>query len=335
MKTFEPPFFDSTNFIVEKKEFNYLPDNNSLNEYHVAFNVTDNFIMMAGVACVSVLENNKDMSFVFHIFTDGYSRDSQDKIEALAQQWQCACILYRLNMTPFEDFHIKVARFSRITYARIYMPKVLKGMTRRFLYMDADTACMTSLKELFALDLGGTAMAAISEDPHSVEYRSAYLKLKNGKYFNDGVMLIDVEEWERQHITEQAFSYQCEPKQRFLGQSQDVLNLVFDGNNCFFPSYFVALGGGEQDKEESLIVHWTGRDKPWNMVLYDADRKWRIYNALSPWDTITNILPIKKPENYHDFRLWGQYQRDHGNPWGYVVGLFWYSWLRIRYKLKL
>ena len=57
MKTFEPPFFDSTNFIVEKKEFNYLPDNNSLNEYHVAFNVTDNFIMMAGVACVSVLEN--------------------------------------------------------------------------------------------------------------------------------------------------------------------------------------------------------------------------------------------------------------------------------------
>ena len=81
--------------------------------------------MMAGVACVSVLENNKDMSFVFHIFTDGYSKDSQEKINELAKQWQCACILYRLNMTPFEDFHIKVARFSRITYARIYMPKVI------------------------------------------------------------------------------------------------------------------------------------------------------------------------------------------------------------------
>lgn len=334
MKTFEPSFFDTQNFISEKKEFNYLPAE-SHNTCHVAFNVTDNFIMMAGVACVSVLENNKDMSFVFHIFTDGYSKDSQEKINELAKQWQCTCILYQLNMTPFEDFHIKVARFSRITYARIYMPKVLKGLTRRFLYMDADTACMTSLKELFALDLGGAPMAAISEDPHSVEYRSAHLKLKSGKYFNDGVMLIDVEEWERQHITEQAFSYQCEPKQRFLGQSQDVLNLVFDGQNCFFPSYFVALGGGEQDKEESLIVHWTGRDKPWNMVLYEADRKWRIYNALSPWDTITNILPIKKPENYHDFRLWGQYQQRHGNTWGHIVCLFWYSWLRMRYKLKL
>ena len=334
MKNFEPDFFDLKNFIANKKIFDYSPNNVS-KRYHIAFNVTDNFIMMTGVACVSVLENNKDMHFVFHIFTDGYSKNNQEKIDALAKQWQCTCILYQLNMTPFEDFHIKVARFSRITYARIYMPKVLKGMTRRFLYMDADTACMKSLKEIFELDLSGAPMAAISEDPYSVKYRSDYLKLTSGKYFNDGVMLIDVDEWERQHITEQAFSYQCEPKQRFLGQSQDVLNLVFDGRNCFFPPQFIALGGEANEKREGIIVHWTGRCKPWNMVLHDSDKKWRIYNALSPWETITNILPIKKAENYHDFKLWGKYQKNHGNLWGYIVGLFWYSWLRMRYKLKI
>ena len=35
-----------------------------------------------------------------------------------------------------------------------------------------------------------------------------------------------------------AFAYQKEPKERFLGQSQDVLNLVFDGKNTFLPQKY-------------------------------------------------------------------------------------------------
>ena len=81
-----------------------------------------------------------------------------------------------------------------------------------------------------------------------------------------------------------------------------------------------------------MIIHWTGRRKPWQMGLTDYDAQWRKYNALSPWKTITNVLPVKKPENYHDFQQWGRYQKAHGNLSGYIKGMFWYSWLRIRYK---
>ena len=56
--------------------------------------------MMAGVACVSVLENNKDMSFVFHIFTDGYSKDSQEKINELLNN---AVYLYLVS-TKYDAF---------------------------------------------------------------------------------------------------------------------------------------------------------------------------------------------------------------------------------------
>ena len=61
--------------------------------------------------------------------------------------------ILELDMTPFEDFHIKVARFSRITYARLYMPKMLKGLTTRFIYVDADAMCVRSLRDLWNLDM--------------------------------------------------------------------------------------------------------------------------------------------------------------------------------------
>lgn len=124
MKTFSKDFFQIKNFIKERIDFNYSSTDEGA--YHIAYNVNDGFIHIMGVSVVSVLENNKDKNFVVHIFVDGYSPENLAKIEEMAKQWQCHCIVYLLDMTPFNDFHIKVARFSRITYARIYMPKVIK-----------------------------------------------------------------------------------------------------------------------------------------------------------------------------------------------------------------
>ena len=125
MKTFSKDFFQIKNFIKERIDFNYSSTDEGA--YHIAYNVNDGFIHIMGVSVVSVLENNKDKNFVVHIFVDGYSPENLAKIEEMAKQWQCHCIVYLLDMTPFNDFHIKVVRFSRITYARIYMPKSLRN----------------------------------------------------------------------------------------------------------------------------------------------------------------------------------------------------------------
>ena len=215
------------------------------------------------------------------------------------------------------------------------MPKILWGVTPRYIYMDADTMCVGSLSDLWHTDMQGAAMGAVSETPDTIAYRAGYLKLKSGKYFNDGVMLVDVNQWEKQKITEKAFSYQNEPRKRFLGQSQDVLNLVFDGTNYFLPRQYNKYGGVYHDTGDSIILHWTGRRKPWQMVVSELDAQWRKYNALSPWETITNIQPVKEPKNYHDFKYWGQCCKDKGDFGDYLKGMFWYSILKIRYKLGM
>lgn len=333
MRIYESSFFDVENFLQSKTEFDYLSDFHG-DLCHIAFNVNDEFIKMAGVTCISILENNDDMQFVFYFFTDGCSKDNLRKVRQLAEKWKCKCVIYILNIEPFLGFHIKVKRFVKITYARIYMPKILKNYTSRFIYIDADMMCIASMRELWHIDLQEKAVAAASEMPNSVEERSKYLKLKTKTYFNDGIMVIDIDEWEKRKITERAFSYQGEPPERFLGHDQDIMNLVLDGDILFLPRIYNQLGG-DTEEDDRVIIHWTGRRKPWLMVLTRFDEQWRKYLDISPWDSITNIEPIKKPENYHDFKQWGKIQRSRGNRWGYWVGIFWYSWLRIRYKLKI
>lgn len=78
MKTFEPGFFALENFIVKQETFD-AREPHSEEPWHVAYNVNDPFFRIMGASMVSVLENNPDHPFVFHLFTDGYSRDNAER----------------------------------------------------------------------------------------------------------------------------------------------------------------------------------------------------------------------------------------------------------------
>ena len=335
VKTFAPDFFRTDTFLLDVKDFDFLPSGDTRPPCHIAYNVNPPFFRMMGVSVVSVVQDNPDLAVTAHILTDEATQDNLEKVKELARRLRCRCRVCLLDMKPFQDFHIKVERFSRITYGRMVMPLLLQPYTDRFIYIDADAMNVASLKPLLLLDLHGAAMGACSEVPHEVPRRAGYLKLKSGKYFNDGIMVVDVPAWLAQHITERAFAYQKEPKTRFLGQSQDILNLVFDGSNYFLPKRCNEYGGGKAADDSALFIHWTGRRKPWQMVLTRYDALWRHYLDLSPWDSLANTAPVRTPENYHDFKEWGLFQRSQGNYAGFLQGMFWYSVLRIIYKSRL
>ena len=332
MKTFAPDYFQSDTFLLETRDYNFLPDKDDREPCHIAYNVNPPFFRTMGVSVVSVVQSNPTLAVTAHILTDELTQDNLEKVEELARRLHCRCRVYLLNMQPFQDFPTNVERFSRITYGRLVMPLLLQPYTSRFIYVDADAMNVSSVQPLLQLDLQGAAMGACSEVPHEVPHRAGYLKLKSGKYFNDGIMVIDIPAWQAQQITERAFAYQREPKSRFLGQSQDVLNLVFDGSNYFLPKGCNEYGGGKAAEDNAVFIHWTGRRKPWQMVLTRYDALWRHYLDLSPWDSLTNTAPIRKPENYHDFKEWGMYEKQQGHYAAFLQGMFWYSVLRVIYK---
>ena len=72
MKTFTNDFFSEQNFILSRVEYDHRKEIKSI-EYHICYNVNNSFFYIMGSSIISILENNKNLNLVFHIFTDGYS----------------------------------------------------------------------------------------------------------------------------------------------------------------------------------------------------------------------------------------------------------------------
>lgn len=300
---------------------------------HVAFNVNDAYFRQAAVAIISVLENNKDKNFTFYIFTDTYKQESAENLKSIAEKYNIKLCIYVIDMNILAGFHIKVKRFSRVTYLRLIMPKILKDINY-FLYMDADMVCLGDLWQLNDIDFKGKAFAAVSDLPEAVEYRTKFLKLKNDKYFNDGMMFVNVHNWNRLQITEKAFTFKGADPKRFLGQSQDILNLVMDGDIIFLDKKFNVMQEST-DVKDCVIYHFFGRFKPWEMELNKYDALWRKYLELSPWPALTDKFPPKKPQYYHDYKKVAKYYKENNNWLNMIESYFWYSILKIRLKLGL
>lgn len=300
---------------------------------HIAFNVNDAYFRQAAVAIISVLENNKNKNFTFHIFTDAYEQESAGKLKLIAEKYNIKLCIYAIDMNILAGFHIKVKRFLRVTYLRLIMPKILKDINY-FLYMDADMVCLGDLWQLNDIDFKGKAFAAVSDLPEAVEYRTKFLKLKNDKYFNDGMMFVNVHNWNRLQITEKAFTFKGADPKRFLGQSQDILNLVMDGDIIFLDKKFNVMQEST-DVKDCVIYHFFGRFKPWEMELNKYDALWRKYLELSPWPALTDKFPPKKPQYYHDYKKVAKYYKENNNWLNMIESYFWYSILKIRLKLGL
>lgn len=172
-------------------------------------------------------------------------------------------------------------------YARLFIPTILKGEDDRVLYLDCDIIVAGSLKPLQAIDFGGNIAAAAPESDQglhpSLDSRADLPP--DIPYFNAGVMLIDIERWNRENFTDKVFEFILRHQEKLRFPTQDPLNCVIRGR-------FVRLGrewnfifrrSADSDCEGAKVIHFAG-SKPWSS---DHDHPARAlfdrYRAMTPW----------------------------------------------------
>jgi lipopolysaccharide biosynthesis glycosyltransferase len=101
---------------------------------------------------------------------------------------------------------------------------------------------------------------------------------KDSKYFNSGVMLINLAFFREFDIAEKAFNFVSENEHNMVFHDQDALNHAIDGNwlelpiACNFQTFFIRKFNrfSKQKKNENkialespLIIHYYSGVKPW------------------------------------------------------------------------
>jgi len=215
---------------------------------------------------------------------------------------------------------------SRATYLRLLMETVLPERVERLLYLDADVLVRRDLTVLYDTPLQGTvvlaavdagapvmdAAAALPSYAACKQFLISGLPVPNyqdlglapdRKYFNAGVMLIDVKAWRARQIGKRCLALLREQRGNAQWWDQYAMNVVLDG--CWgeldsrwnqgariyaYPSWEQSPFDEEtfrRLRDDPWIVHFSAHIKPWHYHSdhpYTAEFRAKLRNtAWSGW----------------------------------------------------
>ncbi len=171
-------------------------------------------------------------------------------------------------------------QYPKEMYYRLLAAQILPEELNKILYLDPDVLVINSLRPLWELDMKDSLFAAASHTGKT-ELANNINKLRLGtdqKYYNSGVLLINLPLCRSEIVPEEIFSFVGEHTSDLLLPDQDILNAMYgsriqeiddflwnyDARN--YNNYFVRSAGEanlEWVMKNTAIIHFCGRAKPW------------------------------------------------------------------------
>lgn len=109
--------------------------------------------------------------------------------------------------------------------------------------------CLKNLNALYQTNLQNKMLAACFDFDEPEACRR--LNLRHERYFNEGVMLLNLRKWRQNHFTEFLIQY-MESHKESCKSSQDILNQVLDGNFIRLRQHYNYPVDGMKESEQAL-----------------------------------------------------------------------------------
>jgi len=285
--------------------------------FHIAFCVDDHYFRSMGATITSVIQNNPGVHFIFHVFAFAVSDDNQWRLAELERKFDVGTQIHIIDHALFKRFahFTESSYYSPTIFTRLIIPEVLQGKTERVLYLDADILCVGSIDELMRMDIADAIAVVVPDAEATTARRTTALRLKHPRYFNSGVMYMNVDLWMKNGITESTIDAILKDGKNFRFPDQDALNVVLDGRARFIDKKWNYLYGliGELDADkralniagDAVFIHFAGAVKPWNdWSLHESRDLFVKYHMISPWSD----MPLdQSPQNYKEMRMYSRF----------------------------
>ena len=265
----------------------------------------DGYAMPLAVVIRSALENlNRDRQIIFFVIDGGIKPKNKDKILRSINSKKSDIKWLQPSVDLLENMkvsgHIKMA-----AYFRLLIPSLLPHHFDKAIYLDSDLIVRGDLSELWDLDIADNYLLAV----HQI---STYVSSFNGlvnyrelgipsdyKYFNSGVLIMNLEKWRADKISARIIEYIEHNKEYVRRHDQDGLNAVLAGKwGELEPRWNQTPGFYDRSWKDSLlskedfnnalhdpyIIHFASSQKPWNSTKqYPANDLFFQYVDMTAW----------------------------------------------------
>lgn len=261
----------------------------------------NNYAMPLAVTARSVLENlSCNYQVQLFIIDGGIAAKNKHKIERSLNLNCCQVkfipkpdssfivvqdiVNYLSKVTPEELQHVAG---SVAIYYRLFITELLPNNIDRAIYLDCDLIVNADLSKLWEADFNDAYILAVQDMwvPYVSSVKGVpYQKLEisaGSKYFNSGVMVINLQKWRADGITTKAIEYLKTYQHDIRAHDQDVLNGLFanrwgelDPSWNLTPAIIDLFSSWKESPfseavyhqliENPSIIHFATNRKPWN-----------------------------------------------------------------------
>ena len=273
-------------------------------EITVVFAADDAFAMPLGVAVFSMLKNlKKGQAVHLYIIDNGITLQNRKR---LLRSWRFANVSIDW-LTPDQRILSQLkysGHASSSNYSRLLAPKLLPKKIKKCIYLDCDILVLSDISELWEIPLDDMALLAaqditvpymcssatlaeyeacaefISEDEPLPTYKDLNIP-PTSKYFNTGILVMNIEKWRDEQICEQALDYLHKYEDRIRWWDQDACNALLYNDWAGLDPAWNQLSHiyrypswqqspfNEDDFNRILkhpkIIHYAAKSKPWHV----------------------------------------------------------------------
>ncbi len=243
--------------------------------HNILFCLDENVNFQTKVSIFSLLENtNKKINFfILHKNPDSFNLNEKEILNHNSLN-NINLIKFNLNKENFR-LNKSLEHVTEATYYRLFIENFLPENLSEILYLDTDVFCNKNFDSVVfsTFDILKKSKFIIGSKTSQIENsHSESLMLSSKKYFNAGVMFIDLKKWRENKITSALSDILS--KNNFKYMDQDIMNLYFDGDYLEIDQYLNSnvntnikhsIKNLDIFKENVIFAHFIGKTKPWTL----------------------------------------------------------------------
>ena len=279
---------------------------NRPNEIPVFFASDDNYIPCLAVAIHSLEKNaSKKNNYKLIILHSGMSEKGKQEIKEFEQENIKIDFkdISNIENDLKDDLALRLRDYySSTIYYRIFIGSLFPEY-HKAVYIDSDVVLLDDIANLYNTDLEGNIIGAIPDGVvHDSKKLQDYVEVNDGvenkKYFNSGVLVIDLDKFRETRVEERfvriSTKYNCDT----IAPDQDYLNILCKDKVKYLPLSWDKMPDycEHLDEKDLHLIHYNMFRKPWHYrdVEY-SDIFWKYAKETKYYDELKKEL-----ESYTD-----------------------------------
>ncbi len=264
----------------------------------------DRYVQHLGIMLTSLLMNAASRERLEFFVVDGGIADKNKGILAsIVGKYGLKMHFLKLSPERYQSFKV-TSYFGLATFFRIFVTDLFDPSVEKILFLDCDMIIKGDISELWKTDISGYYAAAVedvgieNDGLFGIQLKRSLGIKRRSRYFNAGVMVINMTLWRNQNIPDQTRSYLLSHFNDVIFPDQDALNAVLCDKwkplhpkwnqqatlQLFNKKKWVISEDLIEAVSDPSIIHFSEPSKPWHyMNLHPMKNEYLRYAALSPW----------------------------------------------------